>query len=73
MQVLKPGKIIHGVQDVLRQTTGTSEFPQLLGVPQGGILSPFLFELGLDRILKANETVKEAMRLGQIIAFADDI
>jgi hypothetical protein len=44
-----------------------------IGVMQGGKLSPYLFNLTMDMILKSNNSVKEMLIEGKLIAYANDI
>lgn len=43
------------------------------GVPRGGILSPQIFNMELEELLMKNEPLKEAIKDGKLVAFADDI
>lgn len=55
---------------------GTKEgpcFQQDRGVPQGGVLSPMLFEKTLDFILRKQQEIVKHIEKGELIAFADDI
>jgi len=43
------------------------------GVPQGGVLSPLMFNVVLEEILLSNPRLKRAIDEGNLLAFADDI
>lgn len=65
-QLLYPCRVYYGAED-------KACFRQQLGVPQGGVLSPMLFEKTLHHILMKSERVRNAIWDGRLIAFADDI
>jgi hypothetical protein len=43
------------------------------GVPQGSSISPFMFNKFLDMALNSNKTIKNLMKQGKILAYADDL
>lgn len=65
-QLLKQNKIYY--TDVRRVC-----FDSNVGVPQGGVLSPLLFNKTLDFILKRDPVIADYIKRGKLIAFADDI
>jgi hypothetical protein len=44
-----------------------------MGLPQGSILSPVLFNVYLEEALKSSEKLEEVRRRGDLLAFADDM
>ena len=44
-----------------------------LGVVQGGVLSPMLFNVYLEEALVTTEKLKEMVRRGDLLAFADNM
>ena len=44
-----------------------------MGLPQGSILSPVLFNVYLEEALKTSQKLEEARRRGDLLAFADDM
>lgn len=44
-----------------------------MGLPQGSILSPVLFNVYLEEALKSSNKLEEVRRRGDLLAFADDM
>ena len=44
-----------------------------MGLPQGPILSPVLFNVYLEEALKTSKKLEEVRRRGDLLAFADDM
>jgi len=44
-----------------------------MGLPQGSILSPVLFNVYLEEALKSSKKLEELRRRGDLLAFADDM
>ena len=52
---------------------GSKEIKVRRGVVQGGILSPFLFNVYLEEALQSSSKLKEYIEREQLLAFADDL
>ncbi len=52
---------------------GTHNMEAEMGLPQGSILSPVLFNVYLEEALKSSEKLEEVRRRGDLLAFADDM
>ena len=52
---------------------GSSTLNAEMGLPQGSILSPVLFNLYLEEALKSSKKLEELRRRGDLLAFADDM
>ena len=44
-----------------------------MGLPQGSILSPVLFNVYLEEALKTSQKLEEVRGRGDLLAFADDM
>ena len=44
-----------------------------MGLPQGSILSPVLFNVYLEEALKSSSKLEEVRKRGDLLAFADDM
>ena len=44
-----------------------------MGLPQGSILSPVLFNVYLEEALKSSKKLEEVKMRGDLLAFADDM
>ena len=44
-----------------------------MGLPQGSILSPVLFNVYLEEALKSSRKLEDLRRRGDLLAFADDM
>ena len=44
-----------------------------MGLPQGSILSPVLFNVYLEEALKTSQKLEEVRRRGDLLGFADDM
>ena len=52
---------------------GTHSMNAEMGLPQGSILSPVLFNVYLEEALKTSQKLEEVRRRGDLLAFADDM
>ena len=52
---------------------GTHSMNAEMGLPQGSILSPVLFNVYLEEALKTSKKLEEVRRRGDLLAFADDM
>jgi hypothetical protein len=44
-----------------------------MGLPQGSILSPVLFNVYLEEVLKSSNKLETVRKRGDLLAFADDM
>ena len=51
---------------------GSSSLNAEMGLPQGSILSPVLFNIYLEEALNSSEKLKQVSKRGDLLAFADD-
>ena len=52
---------------------GTHTMNAEMGLPQGSILSPVLFNVYLEEALKSSNKLEEVRKRGDLLAFADDM
>ena len=52
---------------------GTSSLNAEMGLPQGSVLSPVLFNVYLEEALNSSELLQGIRRRGDLLAFADDM
>ena len=52
---------------------GTHSINTEMGLPQGSILSPVLFNVYLEEALKSSKKLEDTRRRGDLLAFADDM
>jgi hypothetical protein len=52
---------------------GTSSLNAEMGLPQGSVLSPVLFNVYLEEALNSSELLQGMRRRGDLLAFADDM
>ena len=52
---------------------GSSSLNAEMGLPQGSVLSPVLFNVYLENTLDSSQKLKEMRRRGDLLAFADDM
>ena len=52
---------------------GISSLNAEMGLPQGSVLSPVLFNVYLEEALNSSEVLKAMHRRGDLLAFADDM
>ena len=52
---------------------GTHSLNAEMGLPQGSILSPVLFNVYLEEALKSSNRLEEVRKRGDLLAFADDM
>ena len=52
---------------------GTHNLSAEMGLPQGSILSPVLFNVYLEEALESSRKLEDLRRRGDLLAFADDM
>ena len=52
---------------------GTHSINAEMGLPQGSVLSPVLFNVCLEEALKSSLKLEEVRKRGDLLAFADDM
>jgi len=52
---------------------GSSSLNAEMGLPQGSILSPVLFNIYLEEALNSSEKLRQVRKRGDLLAFADDM
>ena len=52
---------------------GSSSVIAEMGLPQGSVLSPVLFNVYLEEALRSSELLKKVRSRGDLLAFADDM
>lgn len=54
-------------------TIGKLKIQTSKGLAQGNVLSPMLFNIYLDMALRSSAFLKDMLRTGRILAYADDL
>ena len=52
---------------------GTHSINAEMGLPQGSVLSPVLFNVYLEEALKSSQKLEEVRKRGDLLGFADDM
>ena len=65
--------LIHNLHSNRKMEIGDETIRVNKGVPQGGVLSPLIFNTVLEEILMDDESLNEAIKNGKLVCFADDI
>jgi len=65
--------LIEKLHIILHIMLGSSSVIAEMGLPQGSVLSPVLFNVYLEEALGSSELLKKVRSRGDLLAFADDM